>query len=165
MKNLMFLLLVGLLFSCDIVEDNNNPGFQISIDNTFWYATDVKAFQNPNGSILIKALTTNETFDILVPSRVVPNSQFRDYPLGMTSTANASYTYNAEGITVNYTTGNNIGGSGNVKIKRHPNVDTDVSISGELTFQGVQTTDNLGFPEKRNFIRGTFYNIPIQIVP
>lgn len=158
MKKLFLLIILGTFLSCESELDNNNPGFQILIDNTYWNATQVKAFLNPNGSVLIKANTTNETFDILVPSR-----QIRNYDnLGSSSTVNASYTYDSEDYIINYTTGNNIGGSGTLKIKRHPNVDSNVAISGELTFQGVQTTGNEGFPEKRNFIRGVFYNIPIQ---
>jgi hypothetical protein len=161
MKNFLLFLVLGLLLSCESVEDSNNPGFQIVIDNVNWNATQVKAFLNPNGSVLIKANTTNETFDILVPSR-----QVRTYDnLGLSSTVNASYTYQEEGVFLNYVTGNNIGGSGTLKIKRHPNVDSNIFISGELTFQGIQTSGDESFPEKRNFIRGVFYNIPIQIAP
>lgn len=160
MRNIFFLIVISLFFSCDKVEDNNNPGFQIFIDNLPWRAEQINAFKNPNGSIIIRAINTNERFEILVPS-----AQVRTYQLGNSSTVNASYTYEFEGVFLNYISGNGInnlqGPLGTLVIKRHPKADPD-TISGELTFQGVQTTGNESYPEKKNFLRGTFYNIPLQ---
>ena len=165
MKKLLFLFVFGLLISCETIEDKNNPGFQIVVEGVNWNALQTKAYKYANGAILIRANSQNEVFEILIPRANVGT-----YTLKSSGTAVASYSYNLEETNLNYVSYTTStcdtcpfpsGGSGFVKIKTFPKQDAN-TISGELQFQGVQTTDNQAYSEFRNFIRGSFYNIPIE---
>jgi hypothetical protein len=169
MKKLLLLFVFGLLFSCEAVGDTNNPGFQIEIDGVTWNAMQTKAIRNANGTILIRASSTNEVFEILIPSANVG-----DYVLKSSGTAVATYNYNLDNVNLIYTsyttpptgTVNQFpsGGSGFIKIRTKPKQDAG-TISGELQFQGKHTINNPAFLELRNFYRGSFYNIPIEPAP
>lgn len=157
MKKIISLIVLLVAFSsCEEDVKFNDPAVQARKDNEVWKATNFTAVRGGDNSLTVTATNGFETLTLRTES-VEPGN----YTLGEDQLSKASYKVQADGITMEYQTGTNVG-DGLIKISnksRETNL-TKGYITGTFYFNAVDSDGDVV-----NFQEGIFYKIPIQAAP
>jgi hypothetical protein len=149
MKKILSLLVLVLAFSsCEDDATFNNPSVQGKKDGVFWRATSSTATIVGN-SLTVTAVTPFEILT-LKTSSIEPGV----YTLGEDNANAASYTFQADGITLEHATGAGLG-DGEIVIEVSP----AGTVTGTFEFNAPSSTGTI-----LNYIDGVFYHVPVQAV-
>ncbi len=131
MKKYLFVIIAALaLTSCEDIQDNN-PGLQGQLNQTFFRANDARATANDNGSYVIQGYTQDETLTLRISS---PTSGI--YELGGDSKNFASYEDGFGNIRVT-----SPDGDGEIEVTRWDT--SDKTLSGLFRFTTYTGNDTL----------------------
>ena len=100
-KQILFIVLLFALISCESDVKFNNPSFEGQKDNMFWRAVDSKATLMANGCLTIEAYTKNEIVTLKTTCTTA-----QTYPLGTSTSKMATYVFTDASGTVTFLTGN-----------------------------------------------------------
>lgn len=156
----ILLLLIGLTSCGEDIVFNNDAAFQGVKNNESWKAADASATVTDDASMLIQAVTINETvtLEIPLPTTFVnqkDSSTYITYNLGTSDTKTATYTAIVNGALLAYETGTNIG-DGQIIITDYDGL----TISGKFRFNAENIESSTDSPTV-NFQYGIFYKVPI----
>ena len=157
----ILMLLIGLTSCGEDIVFNNNAAFQAVKNNDSWNAADASATVSDEASLLIQAVTINETvtLEIPLPTSLVSqkdSSTYITHDLGTSDTKTASYTTLLNGALLTYETGVNIG-DGQIIITDYDGV----TISGKFRFNAENIESESSESPTVNFQYGVFYKVPI----
>lgn len=173
-KILSLIVLVAALASCEEDVKFNDPAVQALKDNELWKASSYSAVLNADNSLTITATNGFEIVTLRAESAdpyICDGTEVEDedgdrhgceYLFGYGQENMASYVLSADGIEMEYQTGNDaVAGEeeGAILIyrnRKYTNIPAGF-ISGEFYFNA---TDDDG--DVVNFQQGVFYKIPIQ---
>ena len=155
------MLLIGLTSCGEDIVFNNDAAFQGVKNNESWRAADASATVSDEASLLIQAVTINETvtLEIPLPTSLVSqkdSSTYITHNLGTSDTKTASYTTLLNGALLTYETGVNIG-DGQIIITDYDGV----TISGKFRFNAENIESESSESPTVNFQYGVFYKVPI----
>lgn len=159
MKKLLSLIVLLTIFSsCEEDIKFNTPAVQGIKDNELWKAIEYSATISTGNVLTIEASNGFETV-VLRTSNYTPGSS---YELGVNDINKATYSLEADGVSLQYQTGTGVG-NGLIEISDKPG-ETNFEqgyISGTFRFNAVNSLNNTV-----NFQRGFFYKVPIvEVVP
>lgn len=157
----ILMLLIGLTSCGEDIVFNNNAAFQAIKNNDSWKAADASATVSDEASLLIQAVTINETvtLEIPLPTSLVSqkdSSTYITHNLGTSDTKTASYTTLLNGALLAYETGVNIG-DGQIIITDYDGL----TISGKFRFNAENIESESSESPTVNFQYGVFYKVPI----
>jgi hypothetical protein len=157
----ILMLLIGLTSCGEDIVFNNDAAFQGVKNNESWRAADASATVSDEASLLIQAVTINETvtLEIPLPTSLVSqkdSSTYITHNLGTSDTKTASYTTLLNGALLTYETGVNIG-DGQIIITDYDGV----TISGKFRFNAENIESESSESPTVNFQYGVFYKVPI----
>jgi hypothetical protein len=153
-KQILFIVLLFALISCESDVKFNNPSFEGQKDNMFWRAVDSKATLMANGSLTIEAYTRNEIVTLKTTSTTT-----QIYPLGICTSNVATYVFTDASGTVTFLTGNGIG-NGEIVIEEYDAVNK--TITGTFRFNAENVNNNSLAGPLLNFQYGHFYKVPVK---
>lgn len=161
MKKFLGFALVSLLFlSCTTDVRFNNPGFTALKENFAWRSslTDVTIV---GSNIVIKAYNNQEvvTLTIPAPTASIANNAPQTFELGELEQPSAQYTSVENGVTLEYTTGEDLG-DGQVVINEY-NLATK-ELTGTFRFNAKYMGTDESIPKNINFQKGNFYKIQVK---
>jgi hypothetical protein len=162
MKKIIFILATILtLSSCGSDVKFNDPSFQGQKDNVLWRADVINAAIT-GGTLTINAYRGLEVVSLVVPAPTVaianlnPQVSLLGTDDAISDVVFASYSYEENGISLNYATGKGIG-NGKVTIT---NYDPKTrKLSGSFNFNAEYEGDNQLVPKNLNFQSGFIFNI------
>ncbi len=161
-KKFVFLLFLGLFFSCsESTQNTNQPTMQAIKDNVKWEAyTSSAAAATANISVVGIGDNQSVTLKMELPADFVMQTDeetYVTYTLGKKDNINqAVFTMQAGGKDYMYLTQNGAG-DGQIVVTNYDGV----TISGTFRFNAAITVKDPTQQEAVNFNKGIFYKIPI----
>ena len=152
-KQLLYLFLFFVFFSCTDNVKFNSPAFEVRKDNVFWRAIDAKAKIAIDGSLIIEAYTANEKVTLKTTSALAET-----YILGDTNAVIANYVLTDANGTITFSTGTRIG-NGRIVIEEYDTVNKTVTGTFKFNAQNIYNNPLVG--PTMNFQYGTFYKVPV----
>ena len=160
-KKFIFLLFLGLLFSCsENMQYNNDPTMQALKDNEKWEAfTSSATAAIANISIVGIGDNQSVTLKMKLPDDFVlqtDESTYVSYTLGTGNINQAIFAMQVGGKNYMYETEKGVG-DGKIVITNYDGV----TISGTFRFNAINTVSDSNQQDAVNFNKGIFYKIPI----
>ena len=156
MKNYVFILFAMIfLSSCEEDVRFNNPSFQGVKDNVFWRALQSEATLGADGSLVIKAYTSNEVVTLKMTSTTA-----QVYPIGTSDSKTATYVLTNAAGNLTFSSGIDMG-NGQIEITEYDNLNN--TISGTFKFNLENVFNNPLAGATLNFQQGVFYKVPVKM--
>lgn len=157
MKKILSLFVLAAAFSsCQDDVSFNSPAVQGYKDREVWQAESYTATVGSNNALTVVATRGYETLTLRTT-----NSTAGDYNLGGDASNTATFLFNADGVTQEYTT-TDTDASGRISVSADPK-ETDLTkgyITGTFRFLAVDAGGN-----ELAFTSGHFYKLPVTRVP
>jgi hypothetical protein len=152
-----FLLMLGLIVSCETDVTHNDPAFEAWQDGLRWRAKTSFGELESNQSITLTGIAKYETVTIHIASKN-PGT----YNLGGANASVASYVYEKDGETREYTTASTADlVDGQVTIDEFN--EATMKISGSFHFNAAYTGTDPEAEPIMNFDSGHIYHV--QVIP